>query len=73
MKITDHIGAIEHGRFGPTKSSVQEVAQQFEGLLITQLLKVMRKSIPESGVLGGGAGKSIYQSMFDEEIAKGVM
>jgi murein DD-endopeptidase MepM/ murein hydrolase activator NlpD len=70
MKLAQHIGAIEHGRFGPTKSSIQKVAREFEGLLITQLLKVMRQSVPESGLLGGGSGKSIYQSMFDEQIAK---
>ena len=70
MKLAQHIGAIEHGRFGPTKSSIQKVAREFEGLLINQLLKVMRKSIPDSGLLGGGSGKSIYQSMFDEQMAK---
>ena len=65
MRLDQHIGALERSRFGTTKASIQKVAQEFEGLLITQLLKVMRKSIPESGMLGGGAGKSIYQSMFD--------
>ena len=70
MRLDQHIGALERSRFGTTKASIQKVAQEFEGLLITQLLKVMRKSIPESGMLGGGAGKSIYQSMFDEQIAK---
>ena len=34
------------------------------------MLKVMRESIPQSGVLGSGPGKEVYQSYMDQEIAK---
>ncbi len=49
---------------------LKESAESFESFFIYSLLKEMRKSIPEGGLLDSGVGKEVYQYMFDEAIAK---
>jgi murein DD-endopeptidase MepM/ murein hydrolase activator NlpD len=51
------------------KSELKKVAQEFEAVFIAHLLKVMRETIEESGLLEGGFGKSIYTELFDQEVS----
>ena len=51
------------------KAELKKVAEEFEAVFIGQLLKIMRETIEESGMEGGGFGKSIYTELFDQEIA----
>lgn len=48
---------------------LRELCSQFEALFINQMLQIMRKSIPKSGLLGGGLQEDIYTGMFDEQLA----
>jgi murein DD-endopeptidase MepM/ murein hydrolase activator NlpD len=54
---------------GNQKSELKNVAEQFEAIFVTQLLKVMRETIEESGLTDGGYGKTVYTELFDQEIA----
>lgn len=63
--------ALARGRGGDGSPEAEgakraEAARQFEGLLLTELMKVMRKSAP---MLEGGQGK-LYMQMFDSAIAE---
>jgi len=51
------------------KAELKKVAEEFEAVFIGQLLKIMRETIEESGLEGGGFGKTIYTELFDQEIA----
>jgi soluble lytic murein transglycosylase-like protein len=51
---------------------LRKAATDFESLFVQQLLKQMRKSIPDSGLFGEGMAGDIYQSMFDESIATAI-
>jgi murein DD-endopeptidase MepM/ murein hydrolase activator NlpD len=51
------------------KSELKKVAQEFEAIFISQLLKVMRETIDESGSTEEGFGKSTYTEMFDQELS----
>jgi murein DD-endopeptidase MepM/ murein hydrolase activator NlpD len=52
------------------KNELKKSAQDFEAIFIAQMLKVMRETIEESGLMDGeGYGKAIYTDMFDQEIA----
>ena len=51
------------------KNELKTVAQEFEAIFIAHMLKVMRATIEESGLMEGGFGKSIYTEMFDQEVA----
>jgi flagellar protein FlgJ len=48
---------------------IRELCSEFEALFINQMLQIMRKSIPKSGLLGGGLQEDIYTGMFDERLA----
>ena len=50
-------------------AGVKEAAQAFEGLLLNELFKTMRRSIPDSGMLEGSFGRDTFTAMLDEELA----
>jgi murein DD-endopeptidase MepM/ murein hydrolase activator NlpD len=52
--------------------ALRKVAQEFESLFISYLLKVMRETIEESGLTEGGFGKGIYTDLFDQELSRKV-
>ncbi len=51
-------------------AQLKKAARAFEAYFIKSLLKEMRKTQPKEGLFGGGAGKEIYQSLFDEKISQ---
>ena len=68
---------------GPTASSaeaiqkgaqnakeLEDVAADFEAMLLSLLLQQMRKTIPKSGLLGEEAGCEVYQELMDQALAE---
>lgn len=51
---------------------VRKVGQQFESLLLHQLLTIMRRSIPKNELFGNNSTQGVYQDLFDEKIAEQV-
>ncbi len=56
------------------KEKLMKAAKEMESVFLYQLIKTMRKTVPESGFsaqggFGGGMGKDVYTQMFDQEIA----
>jgi flagellar protein FlgJ len=45
-------------------------AGQLQGLFVQQLFKAMRETVPDEGIISGGNGGEMFQSMFDEKIAE---
>lgn len=56
----------------PSDKNMKKAAKEFETYFVHHLLKVMRESIPKSGLLNGGRGADFYTSMMDEKIAEGI-
>ncbi len=54
----------------PSGGRNEKAAKEMEALFITQLLKAMRKTVPDSGALSGGRGGELARSMQDESIGK---
>ena len=61
------------------EAKIREAAKEFEGILLQQLLKVMRESMltkdenEQEAVLGGnGIGGDMYMDLFDGEVARQV-
>jgi flagellar protein FlgJ len=52
------------------EGKLKKTCEDFESIFIYHLLKVMRKSIPKSGLLDGGSQQDTYLSLFDEELSK---
>lgn len=54
---------------GVTDAKKWEVAQQFEGMFTHEMVKAMRKTIPESEEDQSSSGREIFQGMLDEQYA----
>ena len=51
------------------EKKLKKACADFESMLAYQLLKSMRQTIPESGLLGPSHGKKTYEMMLDQKIA----
>jgi len=52
------------------EGKLKKACEDFESIFISQMLKVMRQSIPKSGLLDGGSQQDTYLSLFDQELSK---
>lgn len=53
-------------------AALQKVARQFESLLVNELLKNMRATVPENTLWGDAGGAKIYRQMHDEALAESI-
>jgi flagellar protein FlgJ len=59
------------GEVGPSaEARLREACAQFEGVFTQQLLKAMRETVPEDGVLSGGLGEELFNGLFDQHLAE---
>ena len=59
-------GHPPHGKPQDVKSAAAELSSLF----VSQMLAVMRRTVPKSGLLNKGFAHDTYVSMFDQEIAR---
>ncbi len=51
---------------------LKDSCKDFEAIYIGLMLKSMRSTVPEDSLFGSSNQKEIFQSMFDQEIAKSI-
>nr|MBF0221267.1 rod-binding protein [Desulfobulbaceae bacterium] len=51
---------------------LKKACNDFEAIIVKQLLTSMRKSIPKGGLFGNGFENETFQSMQDDELAKSI-
>lgn len=56
----------------PIAADNAEAARQMESLFAFELVKAMRKTVPESGLLTGGRGEEVMRSVQDQALAEAV-
>lgn len=44
--------------------------REFEAVLLQEMFKVMRETVPEGGLLDGGQGEQMFTSLLDDFIAR---
>lgn len=49
---------------------LMEACQEFESIFVHMLLKEMRATIPEDGLVEKSMATKIFEDMYDEEVAK---
>jgi murein DD-endopeptidase MepM/ murein hydrolase activator NlpD len=68
-RLENKLAAIQGASGIKGKADLKKVSEEFEAIFLAQLLKVMRETIEDSGLLEGGFGKSIYTELFDQEVS----
>jgi flagellar protein FlgJ len=57
---------------GRRLASLEKACNEFEALLLQQMLESMRKTVGKDGMLGDDHAGQIVQDMFDDQLARGV-
>ena len=52
------------------EAELKKTCKDFEAIILQQMLTAMRKSVPKDGLLDSGYSQEMYQSMYDEGLAK---
>jgi flagellar protein FlgJ len=52
------------------REKLKKACSDFEALFLARMLKIMRQSVPSSGLWGNSPGKEIYDSLMDQELGK---
>ena len=68
-RLESRIQSIRETSGENRKNELKNAAEEFEAIFIAYMLKVMRETIEESGLMGGGFGKTIYTELFDQEVS----
>jgi Rod binding domain-containing protein len=54
----------------PTAAGTTKIAQQFEGVLMSQMLNEMFEGVKTDGMFGGGEGEEMFRSLMVDEYGK---
>jgi soluble lytic murein transglycosylase-like protein len=57
---------------GPDSAQIRKVAQEFEALFSSMMLKAMRKTVGDNPLIPQSTGESIFTDMLDEEYSKSI-
>ncbi|MFV0436175.1 MAG: rod-binding protein [Desulfopila sp.] len=49
---------------------LRESCREFEAILVMEMYKAMRKSVPDGGLFEKSMATELYQDMFDQQIAE---
>jgi peptidoglycan hydrolase FlgJ len=53
----------------PEEARLRRACAQMEGVFLSQLMKAMRETIPQGGVVNGGSGEDMFTAMMDEHVS----
>ncbi len=55
-----------------TPQMLEKACKDFESIFIDHMMREMRKTIPQDGLLDGGQAEQLYTGMLDTEMAKSI-
>lgn len=64
------LGAADAGAQSAEEARLRAATAQMEGVFMTELMKALRETVPEDGMLDGGQGEDIFASMMDDAVAQ---
>lgn len=67
---TDVLAALKSGRIKDGDARLRAAAHLLESSFYEELFQAMRSTVPEGGVVSGGSGEDMFQSMMDQNIAE---
>ena len=70
VNAATHSAAIQPGAAKAVPDKVKTAAQEFEAVLIGQMLEPMWAGLDTKGPFGGGTGETIFRSLMIQEIGR---
>jgi peptidoglycan hydrolase FlgJ len=67
----NQVSGVSQAKLPATKDAAQ-AAQQFEALLIGEMLKSMWQTVPQGQLLSGSHEESLYRDMLNEAISNSI-
>ena len=64
--------ALEQKPAAHTREDLARTAREFESVFMDILMRSMRQTVPESGLMGSGGATDIYRQMHDSEMARSI-
>lgn len=58
------------GKIEDSPEAILEAAKAFEAVFLNEIMKSMRKTLPEDGLLNSGFANGVFNSMLDQEYAQ---
>ncbi len=58
------------GESGPAPDRLRQATRKFEAVFIQEMLKAMRDTVPEGGLLDAGRSEEVFTSLLDQHIAE---
>ena len=68
-QVAPRVSGAQNDRITQEKR-LREVSEEFESLLINQMVDAMRKTLSKDRLYGGGLSEDIFQGMLDDEYSK---
>ena len=62
--------AIHSGDKKLNREKLKKACTELEALFMSQMLKSMRQTIPQTGFLGKELGEDVYQGLMDQELSQ---
>ncbi|NLM96453.1 MAG: hypothetical protein GX175_02345 [Halanaerobiaceae bacterium] len=69
-KETNKLKQAEGLKQADDDNLLQKLADEFVSILIKEMLKSMRNTVPENGLMNGGFAEDVFTDMLDEEYSK---
>lgn len=66
------VPAVAAGAQGAQEARLRHVAQEFEAILLAQMLKAMRGRGEECRLIGMGQAEGVVRDLYDEELGRSV-
>jgi flagellar protein FlgJ len=52
------------------RAQLRRVANELEGLFLSQLFQAMRNTVPDGGLVESSSGEEMFRAMLDEQLAR---
>lgn len=69
-EATAGLKGIPNSTDTPKERKLREACAGFEALMLKQILSLARQSVPKGGLLDGGYGEEMFQSIHDDQLAQ---
>ena len=74
IRSLNRLDALRAGSRGDTpeaqREALREASRQFEAVFLNQMLKAMRETVGDGGLIEKSQGEEVFQGMLDEEWSK---